>query len=291
MGSCGIVLPRFRMSHLAAPLRMVDQVIGALCVGSPQNGAFSEEAERLLTKLANSAAIALENARLYNRAERLAVLEDRQRIAAEMHDGLAQSLSFAQVSVDLASNQIEEGDLDLATSTLRSVEKGLDQAVGEIRRAIASLQEDFPLHFTMQQQLANLVAEFSRENGIDVKWQARVKSPLALPHQAAEQVLRVVREALINAKRHAQADCITVRLEGLKGEIRIIIEDNGIGFDPSAPPADDGRQHFGLNIMQARAARLGGQLVIDSSPREGTRVILSWPRAEAENVNLDFESV
>ena len=291
MGSCGIVAERFRTSHLAAPLRMGDRVIGALCVGSPQNGAFPEEAERLLTKLANSAAIALENARLYNQAERLAVLEDRQRIAAEMHDGLAQSLSFAQVSVDLASNQIEEGHLDLATSTLRSVEKGLDQSVGEVRRAIASLQEDFPLHFTLQQQLANLVAEFSQENGINLNWEARVKSPLALPHQTAEQILRVVREALINAQRHAQANSITVRLELADGGIRIVIEDNGIGFDPATPPVDDGRQHFGLNIMQARAARLGGQLVIDSSPREGTRVILSWPREEGENINLDVESI
>lgn len=291
MGSCGIVAERFRTSHLAAPLRMGDRVIGALCVGSPKNGAFSEEAERLLTKLANSAAIALENARLYNQAERLAVLEDRQRIAAEMHDGLAQSLSFAQASVDLASNQIEEGDLDLATNTLRSVEKGLDQAVGEVRRAIASLQEDFPLHFTLQQQLANLVAVFSQEDGMDVNWEARVKAPLALPHQAAEQVLRVVREALINAKRHAQADQITVRLEQTDGEIRTVIADNGIGFDPAAPPAEDGRQHFGLSIMQARAARLGGQLVINSSPRGGTRVILTWPREEGENVTSDVESV
>ncbi|HEX6303949.1 MAG TPA: GAF domain-containing protein [Anaerolineales bacterium] len=291
MGSCGIVAERFRTSHLAAPLRMGGRVIGALCVGSPQNGAFSEEAERLLTKLANSAVIALENARLFNQAERLAVLEDRQRIAAEMHDGLAQSLSFAQVSVDLASNQIEEGHLDLATSTLRSVEKGLDQSVGEVRRAIASLQEDFPLHFTLQQQLANLVAEFSQENGIDLNWEPRVKSPLALPHQAAEQVLRVVREALINAQRHAQANSIIVRLELTVGGIRTVIEDNGIGFDPAAPTPDEGRQHFGLNIMQARAARLGGQLVIDSSPREGTRVILSWPREEGENINLDVESI
>jgi two-component system nitrate/nitrite sensor histidine kinase NarX len=291
LGSCGIVAERFRTSHLAAPLRMGDRVIGALCVGSPQNGAFSEEAERLLTKLANSAAIALENARLYNQAERLAVLEDRQRIAAEMHDGLAQSLSFAQVSVDLACNQIDEGHLDLATNTLRSIEKGLDQAVSEVRRAIASLQEDFPLHFNLQQQLANLVTEFSRENEILVSWEAPVKSPLALPHQAAEQVLRVVREALINARRHAQAEAISVRLEQAGEEVRTVIEDNGVGFDPQARPADDGRQHFGVNIMQARAARLGGRLVIDSSPQKGTRVILAWPKAQAEIAPMDVETL
>ncbi len=290
MGSCGMVDRRFRISHLAAPLRMGERVIGALCVGSPKNGAFSKDAERLLTKLANSAAIALENARLYNQAERLAILEERQRIAADMHDGLAQSLSFAQVSVDLASNQIEEGELDLATSTLRSVEKGLDQSVGEIRRAIASLQEDFPLQLTLQRQLADLVKEFSLENDIEVLWETKVNSPLVLPHQEAEQILRVVREALINANRHAQADHISVQLERTDGEIRTVIQDDGIGFDPETPPSEDGHKHFGINIMRARAARLGGQLMIDASPGRGTHITLTWPQKRFEASKLKFEN-
>ncbi len=286
MGSCGIVAEPFRTSHLAAPLRMGDRVIGALCVGSPKNGVFSEEAESLLTKLANSAAIALENARLYNQAERLAILEERQRIAAEMHDGLAQTLSFAQLSVDLASNQIEDGLLDNAIDTMRGVEKGLDQAVSEIREAIASLQVDFPLYYTLQQQLADLVKEFSQENEITASWQSGVKSPLVLPHQEAEQVLRVVREALLNAKRHSQAEHISVRLEQSNSFNETIIEDDGIGFDPGAPSTDDSRQHFGLNIMRARAARLGGRLKIESFPGQGTRIVLVWPKERVVSLKL-----
>lgn len=278
MGSCGIVAERFRVSHLAAPLRMGDRVIGALCVGSPENGMFSEDAESLLTKLANSAAIALENARLYDQAERLAILEERQRIAADMHDGLAQTLSFAQVSVDLASNQIHDGQLDRAEETLRGVEKGLDQAVAEIRQAIASLQADFPIHYTLQQQLAELVREVSIEKGISINWESEVLAPLVLPHQDAEQVLRVVREAVLNARRHSQAKEITVRLTQANGYNEASIEDDGVGFNREAPPTNDGRSHFGLNIMQARAERLGGQLEIHSSPGLGTIVKLRWPR-------------
>jgi two-component system nitrate/nitrite sensor histidine kinase NarX len=282
MGSCGIVDERFRTSHIAAPLRMGDRVIGALCVGSPKDGVFSEDAESLLTRLANSAAIALENARLYAQAERLAVLEERQRIAADMHDGLAQTLSYAQLSVDLASNQIEDGQEDMAVETLRRVERGLGQAVGEIRRAIASLQEDFPLHFTLQEQLAELVQEFSKDNDLLVEWRSEVKAPLVLDRQEAEQVLRVVGESLLNAKRHAGAEHIKVVLDQQKHNSRVIIQDDGVGFNSDEPPAEDGRKHFGLSIMQARAGRLEGQVEVKSVLGQGTQVTLSWPRAVEE---------
>ena len=286
MGSCGMVDERFRTSHIAAPLRMGERVIGALCVGSPRAGVFSEDAESLLTRLANSAAIALENARLYAQAERLAVLEERQRIAADMHDGLAQTLSYAQLSVDLASNQIEDGQEETAVETLRGVERGLGQAVGEIRRAIASLQEDFPLHFTLQEQLTELVEEFSKDNDALVEWRSEVKAPLVLDRQEAEQVLRVVGEALLNAKRHAKAEHIEVILDQQWHETLVIIQDDGVGFDPGTSRAEDGRKHFGLSIMQARAARLEGQVEVNSMLGQGTQVTLSWPRA-AEKLKME----
>jgi two-component system nitrate/nitrite sensor histidine kinase NarX len=279
LGSCGIVDERFRTSHIAAPLRMGERVIGALCVGSPKEGVFSEDAEDLLTRLANSAAIALENARLYAQAERLAILEERQRIAADMHDGLAQTLSYAQLSVDLASNQIEEGQDGVAVETLRSVERGLKQAVNEIRRAIASLREDFPMQFTLQEQLADLVAEFSKDSGARVTWQSEVKAPLVLDRQDAEQVLRVVGEALSNVRRHAEAEHIQVALDQLTHTTRVIVQDDGVGFNTDAPPDGEGRKHFGISIMQARATRLGGEVAVKSAPGQGTQVTLTWPRA------------
>ncbi len=95
----------YRTSHIAAPLKIEQQVIGALCVGSKSQNEFSEEATNALTKLANVAAVALQNARLYNQAERLATSEERQRIAAEMHDGLAQTLSYTKLIVNQTTMQ------------------------------------------------------------------------------------------------------------------------------------------------------------------------------------------
>lgn len=275
-GYCEIMSSAYRASHLAAPLRVGERVIGALCVGSTRTDAFSEDAMELLTRLASAAAIALENARLYEQAERTATLEERQRLAAEMHDGLAQTLSYLQMTIDLAREQVEEGRSAQAIETLARGQRAIDQAALEIRRAIASLQQELPLRYTLQEQLAELVAEFSGD-GAPIECIPEVKEPIVLPRDQAEQALRVAREALLNARRHSQASRIQVTLSQEDDRLTLSVDDNGAGFDLDSLPCDDGRPHFGVNIMYARAARLGGDLQIQSTPGAGTRVILKWP--------------
>jgi len=285
LGSCGIVDAPYRVSQLVAPLRMGERVIGALCVGSSNAAAFSTEAEVLLNRLANSAAVALENARLYAQAERLATLEERQRLAAEMHDGLAQTLNYLRLAVYSADTQIDSGQHAEALATLERMLRALNQAESEVRRAITSLQEDFPLYYTLQEQLAKLAGEFSDGNN-QVEWETSLKVPLILPPEDTEQVLRFAREALLNAGRHAQARHITLRLEQDGGQARAVVEDDGHGFDPFAAPASDGRPHFGLKIMDARAARIGGKIEICSALGKGTRVTLTWPLQVLERSNV-----
>lgn len=285
-GSCSILASQFRASHLAAPLRMGDRVSGALCVGSSKAGVFSPEAESLLTRLASSAAVALENARLYAQAERLAILEERQRIAAEMHDGLAQTLNYLRIAAEMACAQVEESRPAQALATLQRAQQALERAENEVRRAIASLQEDFPLSYSLQEQLAKLAEEFSTPQS-PVDWSTGVNVPLVLAQQEAEQVLRVAREALFNACRHARARRIRLRLEEANGSASLLVEDDGQGFQAQAQPPEDGRQHFGLKIMQARAARLNGSLEVRSAPGSGTRVCLTWPLGAGERQARD----
>ena len=275
-GTCGMIAAPYRTSHLAAPLRMGERVIGALCVGSTGRAAFSKDAEVLLTRLANSAAIAIENARLYDQAERLATLEERQRLAAEMHDGMAQTVNYLRLTADQADDQIQNGEGEQAVETLSRLGRALNQLEGEMRRAIASLQEDLPPYYPLQEQLAYLADEVGEVSGL-VSWETSLKIPLILPGEESEQVLRVAREALLNACRHSQASTIRLRLERDNGQARVVIEDDGLGFDPLHPLVEDGRQHFGLKIMRARAARIAGQVEVRSSPGKGARVILTWP--------------
>jgi two-component system, NarL family, nitrate/nitrite sensor histidine kinase NarX len=274
LGVCSIMAKPFQVSHLAAPLRIGERVIGALCVGSSQKEAFTDESAVLLARLANSAAVALENARLYAEAERLGILEERQRIAAEMHDGLAQTMSFLHINVDLAREQVENGQPKLAINTLSQVQTAMEQSLVEIRHAIDSLQAETPLRFTLQDQLSEIVQEFNF-TGKHVSWQTNSVAPLVLSHEKSEQVQRIVREAMVNAVRHSNAQHVSLKLEEGDENIRVVIEDDGCGFDPDEASSSGGQLHFGLKIMRARASRAGIQLNIYSTIGEGTRVILT----------------
>lgn len=282
-GFCEIIRPEYRVSHLAAPLHTRAQVIGAICVGSSQPDAFRPEMLAVLTQLAGAAAVALENSRLYQQAEQAAVLEERQRIAAEMHDGLLQTVSFLRIMAAWTSEHLNQGDVGLALSTLQQVERAVDQAEQETRRAIASLQDELPTHVTLQDQLRALADELS-QIGPPVIFRSDARIPVVLPRQESEQALRVVREALLNAQHHSQADSITLALEETGEELSLLVEDRGVGFEVGAE-VDDGRAHFGIKIMQARAARLGGRLEIRSSPGAGSQVRLTWtPSAALQSV-------
>jgi signal transduction histidine kinase len=146
-----------------------------------------------------------------------------------------------------------------------------------VRQSIASLQETPVPKRSLQDWLAQVADEFTKKNAgkTPAALVTRPGAPLFAPPSHLEQVLHVVREALANADRHAQAQQIIITLERQNGRVTISVRDDGVGFDLKSPPAD-GRDHFGLSIMRARAARIDGRLEVDSAPGQGTRVTLSW---------------
>lgn len=284
-GVCAILAEPYRNSHLAAPLWFGDRVIGALCVGSKSTDVFSPEASNLLTKLANSAAIALENARLYTQAERVAALEERQRIAADMHDGLGQTLSYLGLNIDQATDFLEVGQDERALAYMERTRSIIDQATNDVRGAITSLMDDSPLHQSLQDHLATLVEEFAGQSGTLLTWETTLEQALVLPPNEAEQVIRVAKEALLNAQNHAKASHIQVCFEQAGANFVLSVTDDGQGFEPESQ-ASDGRGHFGLQIMHARATRLAGMLVLQSAPGEGTRVTLRWPVTSISKIEV-----
>jgi len=280
-GFCAIMHPAYRASHLAVRLRTGDQVIGALCVGGTKPRMFGPEAVLVLTQLAGIAAVALENSHLYEQAEHRAALEERQQIAAEIHDGLLQTLGYLRWMVGLSSQQLSQGDVSRALATFQNIERAEQQAEIEMRRAIASLQEDFPVRSTLQELLAELVTGSGAWPAPRVQWDNHVNPPVLLSRSDGEQVLRVAREALLNARQHGQAESAVVSLDKVDGELVLSVADNGSGFKTDRPAARERlpgeRPHFGLKIMEARASRLGGRVTVESTPGQGTRVTLRWP--------------
>lgn len=286
-GECGMIRSPYRVSHVAAPLRVGNRVIGALCVGSARDKYFSDEGGRFLTKLAASAGVALENARLYEQAERIAALEERHRIAAEMHDGLAQTLSYLDLKFDGVTALVETGERWEAIHDLQRMHEAVGQASKQVRLTIASLQEGAQPRRALQDRLSGLAAEFADDIAPPVELALEQPPPLFLPPDDTEQVLRVTREALLNAHRHAHAEHVCVRFETCDGSARVTVDDDGRGFDPQSQAANGGG-HFGLSIMRARAARIGGQLEVFSAPGRGTRVMLAWP---LDRTDTDKQSV
>ncbi len=276
-GTCGphcrILAPDYRASHLVASLKVRERVIGTLCVGASAERQFGAEDVDLLTRLANSAAIALENARLYRQAERLAALEERQRIAAEMHDGLAQTLSSIGLLSDRITETLAQGRDAEAQQLLQQLRAAVSRSVGEVRQAIASLRRDAPPPRSLQEELQTLVGRYQQETPAEIAFRLRPASPVQLPEDRLQQVQRVAEEALRNAVRHSGARHIAVELAANDHHYRLVIRDDGRGFAPERVPP----RHFGLQIMRARAAHLNGRLEIQSSPGRGTEVALIWP--------------
>jgi signal transduction histidine kinase len=155
--------------------------------------------------------------------------------------------------------------------------KATEDAAIETRQVIASLQQELPQNCPLQEQLASLVREFTHD-GYKVEWKTTLVSPIILPSDEAEQVLRVVREALMNTRHHSHAKKVIVGLDQGGGQLVLSVQDDGIGFDTASESNSNGGRHFGLSIMHARASRIGGQLIIYSVPGEGTQVKLSWPQ-------------
>jgi two-component system nitrate/nitrite sensor histidine kinase NarX len=275
---CPLLQPQFRHSHLAVPLCIGDRALGMLCVGHREESRFGEEETRLLTLLANAGAIALENARLYEQAEQAAALAERERIVAEIHDGLAQTLGFLGLRLGVVEGLIEDEDLSGVPEHLTLMQRTVEQTNHEVRRMMAGLQVGTQTHRTLGELLRQTVERFIEERGMEIELRVETGQPIPEPPQVREQVVRIVREALTNVHKHARPSRATVTLERHGGQAVVCVQDDGPGFDVNSPTS--GQHHFGLKVMKTRAERIGGELSVESAPGQGTTVTLRWPTEE-----------
>lgn len=280
VGGCSLLANGHAASHVVAPLRFGDHVIGALCVSSARSGQFGGEAADLATKLANTAAVALQNAQLYAQAEKIAALEERTRIAADMHDGLGQTLSYLGLMTDRTAELLAGGEDEQALATLERTRSAINQATRQVRAAIQQLMDGGPRQDKLPALLLETVREVERKYQVSVQWQPAGDAVVEAPRELSEQILNITRETLENACRHAQARSIRVQFGRENGYGYVVVADDGCGFDPVAQ-AKDADGHFGLRVMRARAAHIGGELMVESTPGAGTCVTLRFPALEA----------
>lgn len=272
---CHLLRPQFQRSHLAVPLRIGERSLGVLCVGHREETRFGEEEGRLLTLLANSGAIALENARLYEQVEQATILAERERIVAEIHDGLAQTLGFLSLRLAAVEELIGSESLAEIPEHLKVMQRTVKQANREARRLMAGLRSDPQSRRTLEGLLRQIVGRFAEERELEVELRMETEQPIWESPQVHEHVVRVVLEALTNACKHAKVRCATVTLERQDGQAVVCVRDDGLGFDTNSPAS--GQHHFGLKVMQTRAKWISGELSVESALGQGTTVTLRWP--------------
>jgi len=252
---------------------------GLLTVASRRRRAFSRSDVRTYAAAAGMAALVLENLRLVERARRAGVLEERQRLAHEIHDTLAQGFTSIVTNLEAAGGALQRDRAALR----RHLEQALAvarESLSEARRLVWALRPEPLEEAPLPEALRRLAARWSSSSGIP----ARVLvtgEPRALPADPEVTLLRVAQEALANVRKHARAGRVAITLSYIGDRVALDVRDDGVGFDPAAPsPGDDG-SGFGLRSMRERVGRAGGTLSVESAPGEGTVLSAEVPAAGA----------
>lgn len=263
---------------LGVPIKDGEEIIGALflankrCAKPQGDCGFTEEDEELLSILAQHAAIALTNARLYERSRELTIAEERSRLAHELHDAVSQKLFSLRLTAQAAAALVDR-DPARAKGELQQVAALAAEAADELRAAVvelrpAALDEDGLIH-----TLRNQIHVLDRAHAATVTFDTcGIK---ALPAAQEEALLRVAQEALHNALRHSGAAKVDVVLARRGQGAVLSITDSGKGFEPRA--VRRAGRHLGLVSMRDRASGVGGRLRVESAPGKGTTIEMEVP--------------
>jgi len=274
--ACPLLPAELSGARLSAPVFTGSTRLGQFCVARRAPAPFTDEDQALLSGLSNLAALTIENARLQAEVRSLSALTERERIARELHDGLAQALGIIYAQAKAAGEHVS-ASAGPAGAALREIAEISAQAYEEVRQSIFGLRTMVARRLGLVPALTEYLHEFSEHTKVRVELIVPDTFP-RLPLEVEAQLIRVVQEALTNVWRHARAHRAWVRFAVEGGRVHVVVEDDGVGFDWAAVVAADVRR-FGLEAMRERAESIGGSLQIDSAPGRGTRVSLALPLA------------
>ncbi|MCL6594951.1 MAG: HAMP domain-containing protein [Firmicutes bacterium] len=235
--------------------------------------AINAMAERHAGQVEALQRLAEERLALSGEAARAAVLEERQRLARDLHDAVSQAI-FSIAMMTAAARRLLPCDPEAAAARMAEVEALATAAQREMRALLLALRPVELAGRPLEEALAGLVAEVGERYGLEVAYAAEAGAE-PLPPAQEDALFRIAQEAVVNAIRHGHARRLEVRLAWDAGRAVLSVWDDGRGFDPAAAAADG---HYGLRSMRERAREMGGELSVDSAPGRGTRVEARLPR-------------
>ncbi|MCT9932507.1 GAF domain-containing sensor histidine kinase [Planotetraspora sp. A-T 1434] len=256
---------------IGVPIRDGSEVLGIIFLSNKRTpGGFTQADEQLLTMFAAHAAIALTNARLYERGRELTLIEERTRMARDLHDAVSQKLFSLRLTAQAAA-AFMRSDPERAAQEIERVERMAGEALAELRAVIVELRPAELDRHGLVETLRKHVQLLDRLHPVTIGFTFEGDMPGPLPPPTEVAVLRVAQEALHNALRHADPTHIGVRLSHARARLTLEVSDDGTGFDEA------GVHGLGLPSMSDRAEAAGGSLAVDSRPHQGTTVRLEVP--------------
>jgi len=256
---------------VVVPVQYQDRILGVynLFLDRPL-AAMGEDMHDLLISVGRHLGLAIEKARLESEARRLAIMEERNIIGNELHDSLAQSLFGMRLQLKVLSESLARKDFGTAQSEAKRLRRAMTQAKTDLRELLVNYRLKID-ESGLVQTVANLVERLRSETGIAVFFQNECQS-LALTPAQEIQVFYIIQEALTNIRKHSGARNVRIMLNNEADLYTVLIEDDGVGMPAADEPVHG--VHAGLAIMRERTGRLPGQIVIESEPGEGTRIVL-----------------
>lgn len=259
---------------LAVPLIIKAEVYGGIVLYYTQMRNFSDEDIALAVSFADQAALALENARLFDQAEQAAILEERQRLARDLHDSVTQSLYGVTMFAEAATRLLKANQTELATEHLHELRSTAQEALQEMRLLIFELRPSVLEEAGLAAALQTRLEAVERRSGLVTELKVEGTQAQPLSPKIEEALYRLAQEALNNILKHAHAGHVTICLSYHTYAVKLEISDDGDGFDLTTIRP---RAGLGLRGMEERAKQLGATLTINSQPEQGTKIIMEVP--------------
>ncbi len=258
---------------IAVPLRHKGKVMGVYNLFMPDDRAIPEEVSLLFLSISEHLGMALENARLTRENLRITLMDERQMLANEIHDSLAQTLAYMKMRLALLREAIQGQEEVNTEKYLGQVDDAMETAYSGLRELLTQFRQKMDSRGLIP-ALEDVIQHFHGRTGVEVEFVNKVHDLNLTPDQEV-QVFHIVQEALANIGKHSHAMHVRVSMESQLGNYLVTVEDNGIGLKSNQSTGPG--MHLGMNIMRERAQRLGGEICFENRVGEGMRVHLAFP--------------
>ena len=261
------------LAMAAIPIRSKNHVIGVLNLFFQEQRTLSQHEIKLLEATGQHLGVAIENLRLVVREKEMAVSEERNLLAQELHDSIAQSLAFLNIQAQMLQDSLRDGLADAAGEELARMREGIQESYDDVRELLVHFRIKVD-HTNLEEAIRSALEKFEGQTGILASFskQGEAQAP---PATSLIQILHILQEALSNVRKHAKAGAVTVAMQGGR-EWTISVRDDGRGYEPESVVEHCGAC-VGIGIMPERAHRIGARLEVASSPGRGTCVTLALP--------------